>query len=849
VLTSSMTNLRLPPVLMRRSFRSRLWLAYFVADLPFVPSVGAAFAVVTGASDDPRGLITVAQCICMAWMLRTVVWTALLWALLPVVDKVSRAYQSGTGAELRNDEVAAAMHAIDHFPSRFVVPYALMWGAQYAAIIAAPNLHVATRYPLGIALFAFACCAGAAVFNFSFNHLLLHGLSGKLSLDMRARKLTRRAWHLPFWATQIALMLGLVTASTGWLLTAAAFSDLRTDEQERIIRAELLVERLRDALPLTEPIERIAGGLDVDASTTTIYVSGGAEPHISTGPLAHQTIAQNALHSGLATGTSRFMDDVVLHATSADGSVFGVITSVRGQLSSVLVYVSLYFFAVVLLFTPIVTWLASRTFASPLDQLGDTLVEVSSRHNVSDLARVPAHRLDEVGNVAARANDMIDRLEQAFRTEREQLRLLGETNQELKQASAELERNNDALVQAARAKSQFLASMSHELRTPLNAIIGFSRMVLKKTQGMIPEQQSRNLKLINESGQSLLALVNDLLDFERVESGRLNLVVVDVDCNELVSSLHETLKPIADKKGLALHVHVASAPVVVRTDVDRLRQVMVNFINNAIKYSEHGTIDVRVLRASNGDVQLEVRDQGVGIPAAELQNIFEPFHQVDGTFAREREGVGLGLAIVRKLVELMGARIEVASEVGQGSMFTVILPASIVVGAMPAADPISGNAVVVLVIEDDAATLSMLQQQIEPAGFRVRSARNYDEALAQLAVALPTAMVLDLSLPRPTPQPQGTAILEHLRQMPGGDVTLVVVYTALDLPNDERRRLDELGAVFVRKGDAGADVVLEKLRRGLRKSDLPAPTIKTEPSLSPFRADRSDRSDSQSKAK
>ena len=254
-------------------------------------------------------------------------------------------------------------------------------------------------------------------------------------------------------------------------------------------------------------------------------------------------------------------------------------------------------------------------------------------------------------------------------------RELGRFNAELEDRvqarTSELEVTNRELLRLTRVKDQFLAGISHELRTPLNAILGFSRIVLRKTRGQIPERQSQNLELVCESGEHLLRLVNDMLDIQRIEADRIELSKGPVDVPGLLDELRQSLAPTAAQKGLALAVH--EEPLQLWTDRARLRQVLDNLVTNAIKYSDRCRVDVSV-ESDDERVTFRVKDEGIGIDAGDLATIFEPFRQLDGARTRAQGGVGLGLHLVQKLVGLLGGRVEVVSAPGAGSTFAVIFP-------------------------------------------------------------------------------------------------------------------------------------------------------------------------------
>ena len=327
---------------------------------------------------------------------------------------------------------------------------------------------------------------------------------------------------------------------------------------------------------------------------------------------------------------------------------------------------------------------------------------------------------------------------------------LRETRDKAEALAAEARRANAA-------KSEFLANMSHELRTPLNAIIGFSRLMKRKLKGTLPDRQQKNLDLIEQSGEQLLALVNDLLDFERIEAGKLTIHRSETELAPLLEGLAVTLVPAAEEKGLKLVFESRDLPTAILTDKDRLRQILTNLLTNAIRYSDQGTITVT--SASEGEqLKFTVSDQGVGMTDEQLEKIFDPFHQVDASHTRERGGVGLGLAIVSRLVRLLRGEISVTSAKGKGSCFTVSLPVGDgLAGLVP-----RGSGADILVVDDNLDYLEAIYSELSEAGFRVTVAPSGEQALKLLAGHVPDVVLLDIMMP----EMNGWEVLRRLRAQP-----------------------------------------------------------------------------------
>src|SRR4051812_18341279 len=251
------------------------------------------------------------------------------------------------------------------------------------------------------------------------------------------------------------------------------------------------------------------------------------------------------------------------------------------------------------------------------------------------------------------------------RVQREQA--LEETNRALRQA-------RDAALQASRAKSEFLANMSHELRTPLNAIIGYSELLMEDAEAGAQPELHADLKKIHSSGTHLLSLINDVLDMSKIESGKMDLDVQEFDLRELITSIRDTIEPLAQRQGNQLEIETTKAPEIVSYDQQKLRQVLINLMSNACKFTNGGRVKLEVGLDGNGWLEFRVSDSGIGMSDEQRARLFRPFVQADSSTTRRYGGTGLGLAISQRLCELMGGRIDVASHPGQGSTFTVRLP-------------------------------------------------------------------------------------------------------------------------------------------------------------------------------
>jgi len=369
---------------------------------------------------------------------------------------------------------------------------------------------------------------------------------------------------------------------------------------------------------------------------------------------------------------------------------------------------------------------------------------------------------------------------------------------ERKQAAEALQLAKEAAESANRAKGAFLANMSHEIRTPLNAIIGMTELVLKS---QVSAQQREFLTTVRDSGEALLSVINDILDFSKIEAGKL---VLDRDVFDLRESLGDTMKSFAiraHQQGveLACHIH-ADVPRMVLGDYNRLRQIVVNLVGNAIKFTDSGEVvlEVSVESVSGEDIVLHfiVSDTGIGVPEEKRTAIFEMFEQADSSMARRHGGTGLGLAIASRLVDLMGGRIWVESEIGKGSRFHFTARLN---QAKPGtfqvipAEPAALHGMRVLVVDDNATNRRILEEILRSWMMFPVTARSAGEAMEMLRQLRSTAdscrlVITDAHMPGV----DGFALAEQIKRDTEMGCTVVMMLTSGDRPED-RARCEQLG--------------------------------------------------------
>jgi signal transduction histidine kinase/DNA-binding response OmpR family regulator len=345
-----------------------------------------------------------------------------------------------------------------------------------------------------------------------------------------------------------------------------------------------------------------------------------------------------------------------------------------------------------------------------------------------------------------------------------------------------LEERSRQLEVASRHKSEFLASMSHELRTPLNAVIGFSDVLLDRMFGDLNDRQEEYVRDIRDSGRHLLELINEILDLSKIEAGRMELELGPVSLPELLEHGVAMVRERAAQHGLALDLEVAPEVGTVRGDELKLKQVVLNLLSNAVKFTpDGGRVDVTA-RVDGGDAVVSVRDTGVGIPDEERDRIFEAF-QRGGRGARTgTEGTGLGLTLSRRIVDLHGGRLWMESRVGEGSTFSFSVPRAEPPLPAHAQVPAAGAATArlepgsILVVEDDRRSADLLRLYLEGAGFRVVVAADGAEGLELARRIEPTAVILDVLLPRVS----GWDVLAWLKRDPATAAIPVVIVSMLD---------------------------------------------------------------------
>ncbi len=457
--------------------------------------------------------------------------------------------------------------------------------------------------------------------------------------------------------------------------------------------------------------------------------------------------------------------------------------------------------AVTVLGVSVLTWLLANRLIKPITNLSEAAQRISEGQ--LDL-KVNVKRSDELGILANSFTQMTSNLKSSF--------------DKLQERTVELKKAKEVAEAANQAKDNFLINISHELRNPLNSILGYTKILLRAPN--LEQSQLLDLRIIKQSGSHLLILINDILDFSKTKADKVELSLTQVDLYSFLSQIVELFQAEAKEKGIALcYESGVDLPSAILADSKRLRQVLLNLLGNAIKFTELGEVTFKVSLVPNSEanekpkqktIRFEVIDTGVGMKKEVLEKIFQPFEQVGDNINRAK-GTGLGLSISQKLVELMGSKIEVRSQLGRGSTFWFDAAFDVVevdVVEQKLDKQISqkhnnksqilgyeGNTRQILLVDDRKENRDLLLKILEPLGFNITEAVNGQEGL-EVAISLkPDLILTDLLMPCQT----GLTMVSDLRQRPEFKNTPVIAHSASTLEIMEKKSLSVGCNVFLPK--------------------------------------------------
>jgi PAS domain S-box-containing protein len=372
-----------------------------------------------------------------------------------------------------------------------------------------------------------------------------------------------------------------------------------------------------------------------------------------------------------------------------------------------------------------------------------------------------------------------------------------------KQVEADLQCAKEAADQANKAKSEFLANMSHELRTPLTAILGLAEILQDGVYGELNAKQQRSVATITQSGQHLRDLINDILDLAKVEAGKMDLHLAPTSIKELCQSSLAFVKPQATKKQISMSFEVSPQLKIINVDERRMRQVLINLLGNAVKFTPSGGhVSIEVQGDSINEVlHFSVVDTGIGIAPEDINKLFQPFVQVDSSFSRRYAGTGLGLALVQRIIEMHGGGVSVESEVTKGSRFTVSLPWQLVEdrgsrrgkpmalnrphSQAPVPNSCPSMPYLVLLVEDNEENSFVIKDYLDVHGYRVAIAKNGLEAVQMTKTQRPDVVLMDIQLP----EIDGIEAARRIRGEPRLAQIPIIALTSLVMPGQQEKCL------------------------------------------------------------
>jgi signal transduction histidine kinase/DNA-binding response OmpR family regulator len=396
----------------------------------------------------------------------------------------------------------------------------------------------------------------------------------------------------------------------------------------------------------------------------------------------------------------------------------------------------------------------------------------------------------------------------------------------------ELNTKNAELQKAYRVKSDFLSNMSHELRTPLNSIIGFTSVLLEPHGDPLTDDTKTALGKVLKNGKHLLQLINDILDYSKIESGRMSINVDSDEVANVIANCLVTVEPMVTAKGVKLQTQIEDGLPTLQTDSLKVKQILLNLLSNAAKFTDHGAITV-IAKKHNNLVSIAVKDDGIGIEEKNLGSVFEEFQQIDSSNSRKHKGTGLGLAIARNYARLLGGDLSVQSIYGTGSTFTLILPPvfsqeqiGVQSHGMPShvssvvtpvqqlrmeQQPVSTSGALVLCIDDESDVIELMKRYLIPEGYSVHAATSGDEGIRLAEQLHPSVITLDIMMP----VKDGWQVLRELKNNPKTKDIPVIIHSIID----NKPLAISLGALDVITKPSDSKLILAVVERACHSKD------------------------------
>ena len=610
-------------------------------------------------------------------------------------------------------------------------------------------------------------------------------------------------WQL----TLFILMICGVTLSLA--LVGLYLNDVRqfnAEIQSRLEKTQfLMVENLAPLLeqnPEATDLQLRSLGVDAQIAAAAVftqdgkllarYVRAGAHEVIPPPPKGVTRLFDNrraVVWCAISSSTGKTIGLLYLKAEESEADQERIGNLMRG---SIIIFTVAAFLAIAVAFR-----LGGR-FTQPITELAQVSGSVQRTHDYSE--RVQSSASGEIGELIESFNAMLDTIE----TKTHELEQARETAEGAKEQLEEANRTLEARVEdrtkllakavkdaeeASKAKSSFLARMSHELRTPLNAIIGYSEILHEDAVDDGSTRTADDLDKVLNAARHLLGLINDVLDISKIEAGKMELYLENFEVPKLVSEVIATAAPLISKKGNTLALDCPADVGGMHADATKLRQMLLNLLSNASKFTEHGTITLKVTRvAATETLEFAVIDTGIGMTPEQLGRLFQAFSQADASTASRYGGTGLGLAISKQFAQMMNGDITVTSEAGVGSCFTIRLPASVETKKPKVVNQTSLRLTrspfatekrpKILVIDDDKDIRSVITEILDQSGYEVFTAASGQQGLDLAAQMIPNLIILDLMMPGM----DGWTVLTKLQHKPAlADIPVIILSGASGL--------------------------------------------------------------------